>query len=406
MKKEQAEIIKRQIAKKIKKLAELEEKQSINNSESLDPAFMITRKILACIDGFIILRTFSKNYSEPFQLITSPLRISLAKIQLPIKTTDGHVISLSNVIDPIFGVNWRIGTKLDIGSQGGGIKINGLTLEGFQLMIFSYKEMDHIKETLDDINFIIYSNSEIEKLSDENNDLKLAIEKLDSLNGPLIISEGKTDWKYFISALRYFHSKNQFLEIEEKWFLKFGSKNDILSNLCDTSFEFENSVSKLNKILDSYLEARKIDHNSSKPIRIGIFDSDDKQAKSIIDKENKVYSFLIQPSDISTEFLFSEEELKYSVDSKRLYIGEEFDLKTKKLITNTKISLGGDNNNLNKAGRKVIIDSDVYDENSENKALSKEKFAQNIYDKRIQISESSFGNFKHIFEKILELIKY
>ena len=64
--------------------------------------------------------------------------------------------------------------------------------------------------------------------------------------------------------------------------------------------------------------------------------------------------------------------------------------------------MGGDNSILNKACKNVIIDCDVYDEEGNNIALSKEKFAQEIYYDRIKISENSLNNFKIIFDKILE----
>jgi len=198
----------------------------------------------------------------------------------------------------------------------------------------------------------------------------------------------------------------QYLEIHEDWFLKFGSQDDIDKNICNTCFVLENGVSKLNKILDAYVEARNIDKTFEKSVRIGIFDSDDKQAKYRCDTENKIFAFLIEPSDISTELLYCDDEIKTIYEGKRLYIGDEFDSRTKKLIKNKSISLGGDNNILNKAGKRVIIDSDVYDENSVNLALSKEKFAQLIFNKEIEVSHDSLINFQHIFTKINEFIKY
>ena len=354
---EQISLIKREISRKIKKLAELEKKLSTNDSYSVNVEFMISRKIYACFDGFIILRTFSKENIDPFEIVISPDRIiPFAKNNLPIKTKDGQFLSLYKLLNPVIRLNWEIGMKLEI---KGGITFDNFQTDGLQIVMSSYDETEQIKETLDDIKFIIYSDSEIQKLTEENEELKNTINDLNFINNPIIITEGKTDWKHFISALKYFHSINEFMEINENWFLKFGSKDDVLNNICDTYFEFENSVSKLNKLLDSYIEARNIDNSAANPIRIGIFDSDEKQAKSIIDKENKIYSFLIEPNEISTEFLYSENEVKSFVDGKRLYIGNEFNSKTKRLINNPQINLGGDNSILNKAGKKVIIDSDV-----------------------------------------------
>ena len=403
---EHIEIVKRQISKKIKKLAELEKALSMNDSNSDNLEFKVTRKVYACFDGFIILRTFSKDYIAPFELFISPDRIkTFIKNQLLIRTKNGFYLKFYEAVNPVINMNWGIGTKLDLGSKGGGLRINQFEIDGLQIMIFDYNEIDQIKETLDDIKFIMYSDSEIQKLSEENVELKKTVSELNSVTAPLIISEGKTDWKYFLSALRFFKSKNQFEEIEEKWFLRFGSQDDITNDICETNFDFENSVSKLNKLLDSFYESRRIDSNIVKSIRIGIFDSDNSQAKIVTDNENEIYSFEIQPKNISTELLFSDTEIKSIIDGKRLYIGNEFNDKSKRLTENSSFNLGGDNNNLNKAGKNVIIDSDVYNDKGINVALTKEKFAQQIYNGNIKISEESWEKFRHVFDKILEYIR-
>lgn len=403
--KEQENILIKAITRKIKKLAEIEKKQSMNDLESNDSEFKINRKVFACVDGFIIYRTFSRENEDSFELITSSHRVGIiVKNSLPIKSNDGQLLNLFKFINPVIRLNWGIGTKLDIGSKGGGISINDIKIDGFQIMIFNYKDIENFKDTIDDIEYIIYSDSEIQKLNAENDELKLIIQQFNITNEPLILTEGKTDWKHFINALRYFHKKEQFKAIEEKWFLKFGSNEDLLKNNCDTSFVFESSVSKLNKLTDSFIEARNIDSNISKAIRICIYDSDDKQAKPVSDKKNKVYSFLIKPNDISTEFLYSNSEIQTTINDRRLYIGTEFYTKTKKLINNLSVNLGGDNSVLNKAGKNIIIDSDVYDETGSNISLTKEMFAQQVYNGYIIISDESYSNFKFIFERILEHI--
>ena len=402
----QKEIIQQQILRKVKQIADLEEKQASLMTQPGGEEFKVTRKLFACFDGFIILRSFSKEIVDPFQLVVSADRIlNFAKTQLPIRTKNGLFIRLYEVLQHTIRISWAPGVKLDVGSKGGGVKIaDDISTDGFQLMIFDYKEVEQVKEIIQDINFIIYTNDEFQKLREENEALKQELIKLELVQEPLIITEGKTDWKYFVAALRLFHANNEFKDIQEKWFLKFGSKNDVENKTCDASFEFENNVSKLNKIFDSYFEARTIDKNGLKPVRIGIFDSDDRQAKNRNDVENNLFSFLLEPDGISTEFLYSELELQSMVAGKRLYIGSEFNPQSKRLVKDPNINLGGDNNNLNKAGKHVIIDCDVYNTSGENIALSKEKFAQEVYNRQINISLESLSNFRKVFDKILNCI--
>jgi hypothetical protein len=88
-----------------------------------------------------------------------------------------------------------------------------------------------------------------------------------------------------------------------------------------------------------------------------------------------------------------------------LYIGTEFDSRTKKQISNPSINLGGNNNTLNKAGKDVIIDENVYDQNSQNIALRKEEYAKNIFMRKLPISDQSWENFRPTFNKLSKLIE-
>ncbi|AFJ44167.1 hypothetical protein [Francisella orientalis] len=133
---------------------------------------------------------------------------------------------------------------------------------------------------------------------------------------------------------------------------------------------------------------------------IGIFDSDNENIK-LVSKENyNVYSFKIDPANISTELLFSDDEIKTVLDGKRLFIGSEFDSTSKyHLIEN--FHIGGKAHT--KASNRIIIDKDIYKGNNI-ACISKECFAQAIYNGQIQISDASWENFRHIFEKISEII--
>lgn len=396
-------IIKDQIRKKIEKLAKIE--KELNEKQfrlSKEEGFNISRKIYACFDGFIIIRTFSKDDFEPFQLILSAERIGLfLQNHLPIKTKDNQVLNLYKLLKSTIGLDIQTCRTVGLGTNIGGLTFGGqIKIDRFQLIIRNYDEINEIKETLEDISFTLYTNSEIQQLEIENNELKKKFEELNKYGEPLIITEGKTDWKYLLAALRHFHSRNEYQNIKESWFLKFGTKDDVRTNNCGTIFELINSVSNLNKILDSFNETRTLETVKSIPIRIGIFDSDDVRAIEMNNVKNKVYSFLIEPKNISTELLFSETEIKSEISARRLYFGTEFDERTGQLKVDRSIILGIDNNTRNKAGKNKIIDSDIFNSGGINIALSKEEFAKSVFLNEIIISAESWENFRHIFEKI------
>lgn len=241
-----------------------------------------------------------------------------------------------------------------------------------------------------------------DKISNQENRINELQNNIISNQNILIITEGKTDWKYFLSALRIFHINNQFIDIEEDFFYRFGSEQDLEDNVCDTKEVNELNDSKLKNYLNSLIEARKIDLNNTQ-IRIGIFDSDT-NIQLVNDSVRNVFSFKIEPNNISTELLFTDEEIKIEIDNKRLFIGDEFDIRNKIHKTNSLLTLGGDNSNTNKAGKRTIIESDVYDRERKNVSLSKDKFAQAIYHNNNLISLNSWNNFKHIFEQISKII--
>ncbi len=237
-----------------------------------------------------------------------------------------------------------------------------------------------------------------DKIDNQSERIKELETNIESNKNILIITEGKTDWKYILKALQYFHSKGEFTEIIENYFYRFGSEKDFSENICGTTEINELSDSKLKNYLSSLVEVRDIGNNNLQ-IRIGIFDSDTKTQLVNIEPKN-VYSFKIEPEDISTEFLFSVDEIKTDINRRRLFIGDEFNDKSKRHILDPTLNLGGDNSNINKAGKKVIIESNVYNSNSENIALSKEIFAQAVFNGEINISDESWENFRHIFNNI------
>ncbi len=239
-----------------------------------------------------------------------------------------------------------------------------------------------------------------DKIDNQTERIKMLEASIESDEDVLVITEGKTDWKYMLKALQYFHSQQEFLEIEENYFYRFGSKEDVLNEVCGTKVYADSGESQLNSLLSNEINLRLGNKLRREKIRIGLFDSDT-EIKAKDKAEYGVYSFKIEPNGISTEFLFDEELIKTEINGERLFIGHEFDNRTARHKTKN-ISLGVVSSK--RAGKKEIIDTDVFDENSVNKALSKEKFAQAVFSGDIEISEESWENFRHIFERIISIL--
>ncbi|TSE05588.1 AAA family ATPase [Aquimarina algiphila] len=251
-----------------------------------------------------------------------------------------------------------------------------------------YKELQKVNKRFYD---------KIEDQAQRINDLEAS---LDSNEDLLIITEGKTDWKYIIGALKYFHSRNEFENINETHFYKFGTQEDLENSVCGTNINADLGEDQLNRFLANEISSRTGNTERRKMVWIGIFDSDT-NIKIRNKPEYGVHSFKIKLDGISTEFLFNDDELKSLVAGKRLYIGDEFDTRTCQ-HSSENLNLGA--GSYKKSGKRVIIDNDVYNQDKLNQALSKEEFSQAIYNHQIEISQESWEKFRHILEEIDSLI--
>lgn len=357
--------------------------------------------LYGCKGGFVIHRSFSTNYKKEFKIIIIDKNIEDFIKELPVKEKSGIIFNFYKILESTIGIQLNIRNAFKLGSIENGLTINGIfKIDAFEIIVAKDEDVETVIEDMRDI---FKLDTKLKNIENENQNLKKIINDLKNIQNPLIITEGKTDWKHFIAALRYFHTKNEFKNIEENWFLKYGSNKDKIDNICDTNFILDCSVTELKNILSSFKNSSQFNNSESKFTKIGIFDSDDK-VKIINDKNSKTYTFIIKPNNISTELLYSDEEIKTIIDSKRLYLGVEFNQKTKRHLIEKNINLGGENNSINKAGYRKIIDCDIYNEYGENIALTKEMFAQKIYRGEIKISENSWENFRHIFQYIESVI--
>jgi DNA polymerase III delta prime subunit len=183
----------------------------------------------------------------------------------------------------------------------------------------------------------------------------------------IIWTEGKTDWQHLKHAFQKLGagSRFQFEEFTGDW------GDDRLFNQCV-------ALSRVPQ---------------TRPT-IFIFDRDNDALLPKIDDPalgyrawgNKVYSLAIpvpghrqHETAISIEFYYSDDELRtLDRNGRRLYLSSEFDPASGRHRTEPQLSIGNKHRLSGKGVPVRIVDSDVYDEQSRNRALSKADFAANI----------------------------
>jgi hypothetical protein len=223
-------------------------------------------------------------------------------------------------------------------------------------------------------------------------DYKKLKDEIQKIKKPLIITEGKTDWKHLKHALSIFHSKGLFTAVDVNF------------------FEGEQAMGAGN--LDALL-AKFAMIDQTAPI-IGVFDNDCREGKKYTDPTslgNNVYACSITDTqgyseEISIELLYSRADLtKEWPDKRRLYLTDEFtnvshQLKTDKSV----VCLHKTITNAIQRGIIKVVDSGVYNENEKELAVSKEEFARQIYEGKPPYENINVDGFKKIFETIEEIL--
>lgn len=212
---------------------------------------------------------------------------------------------------------------------------------------------------------------------------------------PLIITEGKTDWKHIksaIKALKIDDFQGEFLQFEDKM----GDEN-------------------LHRLLQDIAKVRPA------RIIIGVFDRDNSQllSKLLVDGsniheflENKVYSVVLPLKNqelygelISIEHYYKKSDLlKTDSRGRRLFLGSEFyksgNSKDGKYQTKfSGIAHKVENNGI--IDEKVYMAEDLEQANSI--ALSKGKFAELIYQEDQFAQKFDFSSFKELVQILKEL---
>lgn len=237
--------------------------------------------------------------------------------------------------------------------------------------------------------------NENQRFADKYKELEL---KIAAINKPIIITEGKTDWKHFKAALAHFKDNHEYEDIDVE--------------ILEYSFDFGDS--KLHNLLNQY---KTFPHRYK---IIGIFDCDEANGKNIhhsggIKKygENIIGMSIPVPKfreyntgGISIEFLYNDEDLKLQDNNgRRIYITSEFN-ENGRLIEDVKIGVKNNHDvkNYIQSEKEKIQADEVIDINGNSLALSKEAFATNILNREGNFANVNFDAFKPVFDRLKEIL--
>lgn len=219
---------------------------------------------------------------------------------------------------------------------------------------------------------------------------------LRDFDGPVVRAEGKTDWMHLTTALKALQSKGKFLDLD----LNFYRTHDAYFNGDSTMLAFCKQVEK--KKLRPY-----------KNLVICVFDRDgiangEHSRENIRNWGSNVVSLLLPKTGsndrISIEHLYSDSDLKRTIDGRRLYLLSEFDQtsgrhKSEPHIVYTKSTE-------RKNGDPKIIDSNVLDTRTKQSiALSKNRFASAIKQQKHGFEDVDFDGFEPLFIEIEAAVK-
>lgn len=212
-------------------------------------------------------------------------------------------------------------------------------------------------------------------------------------------TEGKTDWKHLKAALSNLQKQGHF------------------SNLEIDFEEFEANMG--DSLLSSHCQSwSKIFHQ---PPLICIFDRDKPEiikkvmdeGKSFKDWSNNLFSFAIpipehrqHTPDVCIELYYKDSELKREETNGRcLFLSDEFDSRTGRHKENPKLN-HTDLNKLKDKKKLAVIDDCVFNEASENRALSKNAFAIKVLEGEKNFDDFDFSEFGKVFNVIVEIVEH
>ena len=244
------------------------------------------------------------------------------------------------------------------------------------------EDIEHFEEIRKCYNLIDNGYEELEK------NLESYKLRLIEATKPIIITEGKTDWKHIKNALLRFQEQNEFTDLDLEFYEYTFDMGDRLKNI----------ISNIKDVPNKY----KI---------IAIFDTDKKIVKEDVPFEklgNNVYQCAIpDPQNygfgISVEMMYPKENIKFSDDNnRRLYLTDEFSSRSgilkddHNIVCKSKALIDAEKNK-----RVKIVDSEVIRIDTEdNIALTKDDFATNILNRVSPFDNVDVSGFRKLFETI------
>lgn len=240
-------------------------------------------------------------------------------------------------------------------------------------------------------------------------------------NGPLVITEGATDWKHMKAALKHFHKKGNCKDKYTKLdfdFLEYEPDN----SPSDAPVKIKMSNSDLCAMceqMSKLKQSRKI---------IFIADADHELTNKKLGGENgekykkwgnNVFSFILPIPDnrrktpgICIEHYYTDEVIKTEIIIngvyRRLYMGNEFNdfgvSWDHKKICKNKNSCGENKISIIEGDEKSRVYAIDDDKGKVNLALSKMEFANGILEEKAEFRNADFDNFQLIFDIIDEIL--
>lgn len=238
--------------------------------------------------------------------------------------------------------------------------------------------------------------NENQRFSDKCKELE---NKVLAINKPVIITEGKTDWKHLKAALAHFRGNHEYENFDIE--------------ILEYNFEFGDS--KLHNLLNQYKTF------PPKYKIIGIFDCDEDNGKKIHAEggtrkygEN-VWGMSIPVPEfraynergISIEFLYKDEDLKRQDENgRRMFVTSEFNVDGR-LIDDNEIGVKNNNDvkNYVQSKKEKIQADEVIRTNGDSLALSKEQFATNIMNRNGDFANVDFEAFKPVFDRLRNVLE-
>lgn len=230
-----------------------------------------------------------------------------------------------------------------------------------------------------------------EGLRDEHRQL---VERLKQDTKTLIITEGKTDWKHLKNAYNKLKLAPEFQQLD----LEFLEYDETMLKMSD---------SQLHTLLK---ELAKVSQNKK---IIGIFDSDEANGKNYASKRlhdlgNNVYAFSIPKPEfrsefegISIELLYQDSDIKAKDEKgRRIFLSYEFSRTSGRHSEDKMITFS---DNVSKLVKPKVIDSNVYNADDVNIALSKNQFAEYILNQKENFNDFNLSGFEEVFRTIKEI---